>query len=207
MYSTCRAVPPGDAAAQALFKALLTWPSKEFSEYKRQLDSLRAKPIDGLSAAEAEAYFLLLRRLEIQVLMVRGGSAESRWAVVLEGRQHGIPIAQRFRDDSFVRCAFFDSEAWILNVHGLRDRFGDQERLAHDAGLQAGSRSPTEFSIGHNVSSKPEVDAVMEQAKRAGAVIVKAAHDTFWGGYAGYFQDRDAHLWEVAWNPHWVVQE
>ena len=61
-------------------------------------------------------------------------------------------------------------------------------------------------TIGHNVSSRIEVDAVMEQAARAGAVIVKPAHDTFWGGYAGYFQDPDAHLWEVAWNPQWVLQ-
>ena len=52
-----------------------------------------------------------------------------------------------------------------------------------------------------------EDDAVMDQAKTAGAVIVKPAHDTFWGGYAGYFQDPDGHLWEVAWNPQWVVQE
>ena len=43
----------------------------------------------------------------------------------------------------------------------------------------------------------------MEQAKQAGAVIVKAAQDTFWGGYAGYFQDPDQHLWEVVWNPQW----
>jgi uncharacterized glyoxalase superfamily protein PhnB len=58
------------------------------------------------------------------------------------------------------------------------------------------------MTLGHNVSSKGEVDAVMEQAKRAGAVIVKAAQDTFWGGYAGYFLDPDRHLWEVVWNPH-----
>ena len=69
------------------------------------------------------------------------------------------------------------------------------------------ARSATELSIGHNVSSKAEVDALMEQAKKAGAVIVKAAHDTFWGGYAGYFQDPDGHLWEVAWNPQWVLDD
>jgi hypothetical protein len=124
MYSTCRVVPPSDAAAQALFKAL--WPSKDFAEYKRQLDLLRAKPIEGLSAAEAEAYFLLLRNLEIQVLIARGGTSESRRAVVLEGRQYGTPIAERFRDDSFVRCAFLGSEAWILNE--LPDRFDGQAR-------------------------------------------------------------------------------
>jgi uncharacterized glyoxalase superfamily protein PhnB len=59
----------------------------------------------------------------------------------------------------------------------------------------------TGFSIGHNVSSAQEVDAVMEQASSAGAVIVKSAQTTFWGGYAGYFQDPDGHLWEVVWNP------
>jgi hypothetical protein len=43
----------------------------------------------------------------------------------------------------------------------------------------------------------------MERAVSAGAVIVKSAHDTFWGGYSGYFQDLDGHLWEIVWNPHW----
>ncbi|MBI5444808.1 MAG: VOC family protein [Deltaproteobacteria bacterium] len=50
-------------------------------------------------------------------------------------------------------------------------------------------------------SLKEEVDAVMEEAGAAGARIVREAHDTFWGGYAGYFQDPDGHLWEVVWNP------
>jgi len=59
----------------------------------------------------------------------------------------------------------------------------------------------------NNVSSKAEVDAVMELAKSAGAVIVKPAQDTFWGGYAGYFQDPDQHLWEVVWNPQWEMQD
>jgi hypothetical protein len=57
------------------------------------------------------------------------------------------------------------------------------------------------------VLSKAEVDDVMEQARAAGAVVVKPAGDTFWGGYAGYFQDPDQHLWEVAWNPQMLPQE
>src|SRR5207247_3941958 len=48
---------------------------------------------------------------------------------------------------------------------------------------------------------KEEVNAVMEQARKAGAIITKAAQHTFWGGYAGYFQDPDGHLWEIVWNP------
>ena len=73
--------------------------------------------------------------------------------------------------------------------------------LSHDSGLPVGPPSATEFAIAHNVSSRAEVDAVMAEARRAGAIIVKPAQDTFYGGYAGYFQDPDRHLWEVAWNP------
>jgi catechol 2,3-dioxygenase-like lactoylglutathione lyase family enzyme len=75
--------------------------------------------------------------------------------------------------------------------------------IAHDTGLPVGSTSPTEMTLGHNVASKAEVDAVMALAAAAGAVVVKPAHDTFWGGYSGYFQDPDGHLWEIAWNPQW----
>ena len=97
--------------------------------------------------------------------------------------------------------AFFELQA------GLKLAIWPRKSIAYDSGLPPGGPSATEFTLGHNVSSKAEVDAVMEQAGRAGAVIVKPAHETFWGGYAGYFQDPDQHLWEVAWNPHWVVPE
>jgi catechol 2,3-dioxygenase-like lactoylglutathione lyase family enzyme len=96
---------------------------------------------------------------------------------------------------------FFDLQA------GLKLAIWPRKSIAHDSGVHLGGPSPTEFTIGHNVSSKAEVDALMEQARSAGAAIVKPAHDTFWGGYAGYFQDPDQHLWEVAWNPQWVLQE
>lgn len=59
----------------------------------------------------------------------------------------------------------------------------------------------TEFSIGHNVRSEKEVDAVMRRAEQTGATIVKRAVKAFWGGYAGCFADPDGHLWEVAFNP------
>jgi hypothetical protein len=97
--------------------------------------------------------------------------------------------------------AFFDLQAGLKLAIWLR------QSVARDAGLPLGCPSPTEFTIGHNVSSKARVDAVMAQAKAAGAVIVKTAQDTFWGGYAGYFQDPDHHLWEIAWNPQWRVAD
>jgi uncharacterized glyoxalase superfamily protein PhnB len=61
--------------------------------------------------------------------------------------------------------------------------------------------SPTDVVLAHNAGSAVEVDAVMAQAQRAGAHVVKPAQTAFWGGYAGYFQDPDGHLSEVAHNP------
>jgi catechol 2,3-dioxygenase-like lactoylglutathione lyase family enzyme len=93
--------------------------------------------------------------------------------------------------------AFYALEGWCKLALWPR------KSLAHDANLPLGPASTTEFSLAHNVSSKEEVDGVLAQARRAGAVLVKPAQDTFYGGYAGYFQDPDGHLWEVAWNPAW----
>lgn len=91
--------------------------------------------------------------------------------------------------------------AFFELAHGLRLALWPRASLAHDSGLAVGPRSATEFCLAHNVASREEVDEVMGQAQGAGAAIVKPAHTTFWGGYAGYFQDPDGHLWEVAFNP------
>lgn len=90
-------------------------------------------------------------------------------------------------------------------ARGIKLALWPRASLTHDSGLQAGPPSTTEFTLGHNVGSAAEVDAVMKEAEWAGAVIVKPARATFWGGYAGYFQDPDQHLWEVVWNPAWEV--
>ena len=101
------------------------------------------------------------------------------------------------REFEFGAVAFFDMQP------GLRLTIWPRNSLSHDSGLAVSGSSPTNFSLGHNVSSKEEVDAVMTQAEAAGARIVKPASETSWGGYAGYFQDPDQHLWEVVWNPQW----
>ena len=61
------------------------------------------------------------------------------------------------------------------------------------------------FALSHNVQSKPDVDAVINQAIKAGATLVKTPENVFWGGYSGYFKDPDGHLWEVAYNPHFWI--
>ena len=112
-------------------------------------------------------------------------------------RTEGV-VGEKFE---YGAVAFFDLQS------GLRLALWPRKSIAHDTGIAPGKANATEFTIGHNASSKTEVDAVMAQAGKAGAVIVKEAHDTFWGGYAGYFQDPDGHLWEVAWKPQWIPQE
>jgi len=101
-------------------------------------------------------------------------------------------VGQQYEHGAVV---FFNLQA------GLRLALWHRDNLAHDSGVARTPPGTADFALAHNVSSRAEVDAVMQQAREAGAVIVKPAQETFWGGYAGYFQDPDAHLWEVAWNP------
>jgi len=96
---------------------------------------------------------------------------------------------------------FFDLQG------GLKLALWERDNIAHDSTVGRSPNSPTEFTLGHNVTTKSEVDLVMAQAERAGARIVKRAGPTFWGGYAGYFQDPDGHLWEVLWNPQFLPED
>jgi uncharacterized protein len=97
--------------------------------------------------------------------------------------------------------AFFDLQ------NSVKLAVWPRKSIARDSGVPLQPPSATELTIGHNLNSKNEVNETMEQARKAGAKIVKPADDTFWGGYAGYFQDPDGHLWEVLWNPSWEVKE
>jgi catechol 2,3-dioxygenase-like lactoylglutathione lyase family enzyme len=126
--------------------------------------------------------------LEKSLAFYRDGLGLATQGIVGEEFEHGA-------------VAFFDLQP------GLKLAIWAREDIAYDTGIPKTARSPTEFTIGHNVNSKAEVDAVMEQAQRAGAKITKGASNTFWGGYAGYFQDPDDHVWEIAWNPQFEIEE
>ena len=95
--------------------------------------------------------------------------------------------------------AFFDLQP------GLKHALWPRTSISRDSGLPRSEPSPTDLLVSHNVAARVEVESVLEQARVAGALIVKPAHATFWGGYGGYFQDPDQHLWEVVWNPHWEL--
>jgi len=107
-----------------------------------------------------------------------------------------------FRTKGIIGAEFENGAVAFFNLQpDLKLALWPRKSLSADSGVPMQKPSALELSIGHNVSSREEVDSVMQQAERAGAKIVKSAQPTFYGGYAGYFQDPDGHLWEVAFNP------
>lgn len=110
-----------------------------------------------------------------------------------------------FPTDGIIGQEFeFGAVVFIDLQPGLRLALWPRKSIAHDTGIKLSAPCATEMTIGHNVSSESEVDLVMAKASKANAKIIKPAHDTFWGGYSGYFQDPDGHVWEIVFNPQWA---
>ncbi len=84
---------------------------------------------------------------------------------------------------------------------GLMLSIYPRSELAKDALVPLAPATSGEFSLGHLVASRAEVDQVMSQAQAAGAVVADPPRDRPWGIYSGYFRDPDGHLWEIIWNP------
>ncbi|MDQ4082291.1 MAG: VOC family protein [Actinomycetota bacterium] len=116
--------------------------------------------------------------------------------------------------------AFYEALGWHLDggVHdetdhvaffqmgGLVFALWDRGKLAQESGVEdAGGWGGV--TLAYNVRSPEEVDAVLAEARDAGATIARVGAATFWGGYSGVFIDPDGHPWEVAYNPRWTVHE
>lgn len=106
-----------------------------------------------------------------------------------------------FPTEGIIGREFEHGAVAFFNLEGVRLAVFERDNLARDMGLGSRPASPADFSIAHNVRAREEVDAVIAEAHKAGGTVLKPAAETFWGGYAGYFQDPDGHAWEVAWNP------
>lgn len=136
----------------------------------------------------------------IKVLTLAVDDLEKSLAFYRDGM--GLPtegiIGTEFEDGAVV---FFNmNDDLILALYS-------KAALAKDAKVHINPPNSAEFSIGHIVKSKDEVDEVIKRAEEAGAKVTDPPHDRFWGGYSGYFKDLDGHLWEIAWNPQWEVKE
>jgi uncharacterized protein len=104
------------------------------------------------------------------------------------------------RDNANPSVVFFQLNGMILALWS-------RSALAEDAGLAPNERGFGGIALAYNARSRDDVDAVLGEAERAGARILKAAKETFWGGYSGYFADPDGHPWEVAFNPGWTLDK
>jgi catechol 2,3-dioxygenase-like lactoylglutathione lyase family enzyme len=104
---------------------------------------------------------------------------------------------------------FYESLGWhgqevertvFFQAGGLAVVLWGADQLAADAGVEPGEGFGG-VGVAHNVRSVAEVDEVLAAARSAGGSVTKPAHQTFYGGYAGYFADPDGHVWEIAYNP------
>ena len=100
------------------------------------------------------------------------------------------------------QIAFFKTRGTVLAIYPM-------DLLAEDISPGLPKQKPgfSGVTLAHNVRNQSEVDLVLNQAEQAGGKIVKPAHDTFWGGYSGYFSDPDGHFWEVAYFDKWQFDE
>jgi catechol 2,3-dioxygenase-like lactoylglutathione lyase family enzyme len=124
-----------------------------------------------------------------------------------------LGVADLERSLAFYRALGFESEGLIGTEFpgGTAARFDlddglmlmlyGRDDLERDANAAFDAPGRSEFSIGHLVESRDEVDAVLAAAQAAGATLTEEPYDRLWGIYSGYFRDPDGHLWEVIWNP------
>lgn len=104
------------------------------------------------------------------------------------------------RGNSEEEVAFYQLGGMVLALYS-------REALAEDAGVKSAGSGFSGVALAYNTRGKEEVARVLDEAVAAGGSLVKPASDTFWGGHSGYFTDPDGHLWEVAWNPFWTIDE
>jgi uncharacterized protein len=99
-----------------------------------------------------------------------------------------------------------DDDVVFFQTGGMIVALWGRTELAEDSGVED-TGGWGGVTLAHNVRSPAEVDAVIDEARNAGATVPRAGAETFWGGYSGVFVDPDGHPWEVAHNPHWTVAE
>jgi catechol 2,3-dioxygenase-like lactoylglutathione lyase family enzyme len=99
-----------------------------------------------------------------------------------------------------------DDDVVFFQAGGMIVALWSRAQLAEDTAV-TDSGGWGGMTLAHNVSSPSEVDAVLAEARAAGATIARPGADTFWGGYSGVFVDPDGHAWEIAHNPHWTLRE
>lgn len=116
--------------------------------------------------------------------------------------------SRRFYEDGLGwRRGNTHAEVIFFQIHGAVFCLFSRQALAADAHVPEGGSGFGGIVLSYNARTREDVDRVLGEAKAAGARILKPAADVFWGGYSGHFTDPDGHIWEVAWNPQWPLDE
>jgi catechol 2,3-dioxygenase-like lactoylglutathione lyase family enzyme len=136
----------------------------------------------------------IITRMEPRISLITLGVSDLARSTSFYRDGLGLPT-----HGDFPGVTFFNLKGTWLSIYS-------RDELAADARVPAAGQGFGGFALAHNVRSKDEVNAILDQAKKAGAVITKPAQEADWGGYSGYFADPDGYLWEVAWNPHWQLK-
>lgn len=132
---------------------------------------------------------------------------EQRLSVVTLGVSD-LERSRRFYEDGLKwQRTNADKDIVFFQINGAVLALYPRELLAADAQVPSEGSGFRGVTMAYNARTRDEVDAVLAEAARAGARILKPAQDAIWGGYSGYFADPDGHLWEVVWNPHWTISE
>ena len=113
--------------------------------------------------------------------------------------------ARRFYEAIGWRAGFANDDVAFYQLDGMVLGLWGRGELAKDAGLPPAPAGSVAVALAVNVRSREPVDAVLAAAVAAGGRITRAAVETDWGGYNGYFADPSGNPWEVAWNPFWPM--
>ena len=117
-----------------------------------------------------------------------------------------IERSRAFYEGLGFKAASFSNESFVaFQTPGIVFCLFPVQALADDAKVKLEGSGT--IALAHNVAEKSAVQKVLDHAVSLGGHITKPAEDVFWGGHSGYFQDPDGHLWEVAWNPHWPLDD
>ena len=165
-----------------------------------------------VSAASSFGYSQLERLLVkfavasfIPLAMGESKTMEQRISVVTLGVKD-LGTSRRFYVDGLGwKPVYEDQEIVFFQTGGMVFAIFLRDRLAADFQADPATFGRAPLALAYNVRAKSEVDPLIKQAAAAGATILKAARETSWGGYSGYFADPDGFAWEVAWNPAWQL--
>lgn len=116
-----------------------------------------------------------------------------------------VDRSRRFYETLGWRAAFTNEEVAFYQLNRIVLGLFDRGAMAKDQRKDPDHLGVGGVALAYNVASRADVDAVFDEARKAGAHILKEPEDAPWGGYSGYFADPDGHPWEVAWNPGWTL--